>query len=274
LDLCFVESMLKAVGPVDLLNDYKKYDQYIMGDADDQLEALEDFEAFARTVGALVNKAPSTDVIQLALREPQESAVYKQAKEMATLRPERLYLEWTNRRKVRGEHSATILHHGNVESARFLVDMTKILTSNGDGQIKVWDVHSGEVLHRFPGHKMRVSSLELCPDGDFFASGSEDGSVKIWDLGTFMSNDAFLLEEQREVLRKFLHLMLLPPQNTIFYTLMVSQCYRQSERSWPQRLELGQLSGQHTRRSVPPDRGQPDDGRPRGQGPQQPELPL
>jgi len=176
-----------------------------MGDDDDLLESLEDFEAFARTVGALVNKAPTTDVIQLALREPEESAVYKQARLMAEQRPERLFLAWSNRRKVRGEHSATILHHGIVESARFLVDMTKILTSNGDGQIKVWDVHSGEVLHRFPGHKMRVSSLQLSPDGDYFASGSEDGAVKIWDLGSFMSNDTFLLEEQREVLREFHH---------------------------------------------------------------------
>ncbi len=31
LNLNFVESMLKACGPVDLLNDYKKYDQHIMG---------------------------------------------------------------------------------------------------------------------------------------------------------------------------------------------------------------------------------------------------
>ncbi len=31
LNLGFVESMLKASGPVDLLNDYKKYEQHIMG---------------------------------------------------------------------------------------------------------------------------------------------------------------------------------------------------------------------------------------------------
>lgn len=31
LNLSFVENMLKASGPVDLLNDYKKYEQHIMG---------------------------------------------------------------------------------------------------------------------------------------------------------------------------------------------------------------------------------------------------
>ncbi len=155
-------------------------------------------------MGALVNTAPNSDVIQLALREPEESAVYKSAKLLATQRPERLYFEWVNRSRVRGQHSATILHHGVVQAARFLADMTKILTSNGDGQIKVWDVHSGEVLHRFTGHKSSVQTLALSPDGDFFASGSEDGAVKVWDLGSFVADDASGqgLEEQREVLRK------------------------------------------------------------------------
>ena len=70
-------------------------------------------------------------------REPEESAVYGSAKFLAKMRPERLYFEWLNRDRVRGKHSATILHHGIVEAACFLPDMTKILTTNGEGQIKV-----------------------------------------------------------------------------------------------------------------------------------------
>lgn len=63
--------------------------------------------------------------------------MYQAAKRLAQNQPERLYLEWLNRDRVRGHHSATILHHGIVEDACFLPDMTKILTTNGDGQIKV-----------------------------------------------------------------------------------------------------------------------------------------
>ncbi len=70
-------------------------------------------------------------------REPEESAVYEAARRLAEMRPERLYFEWLNRDRVRGKHSATILHHGIVEAACFLPDMTKILTTNGEGQIKV-----------------------------------------------------------------------------------------------------------------------------------------
>ncbi len=40
-------------------------------------------------------------------------------------------------------------------------------------------MHSGEVLHRFTGHKSSVSTLALSPDGDLFASGSEDGALKV-----------------------------------------------------------------------------------------------
>ena len=63
--------------------------------------------------------------------------MYKSAKSITSQRPQHLYLEWLNRSRVRGQHSATILHHGMVQAACFLTDMTKILTSNGDGQIKV-----------------------------------------------------------------------------------------------------------------------------------------
>ena len=112
---------------------------------------MEDYESFARTVGALVYTTSHVDIIQLALSEPAESAVYKAAKRLTLQRPHRLYFEWTNRKWAKSPHTATILHHGVVESAAFLPDITNILTSNGDGQIKVWDVRSGEVLHRFTG---------------------------------------------------------------------------------------------------------------------------
>ena len=72
--------------------------------------------------------------------------------------------------------------------AAFLQDITNILTTNGDGQVKVFDVASGEILYRFTGHRNKVNSISLSPGGDSFVSGSEDGAVKIWDLGNFQSD--------------------------------------------------------------------------------------
>ncbi len=68
LDLGFIEAVLKANGPVDLLNDFKKYEDQIMGESKEFMEELNDYESFARTVGAVVNTAPQSDIIQLALR--------------------------------------------------------------------------------------------------------------------------------------------------------------------------------------------------------------
>ena len=164
---------------------------------------MEDYEAFARTVGALLNNTAHIDIIQLGLSEPDDSAVYKAAKKLTYERPSRLYFEWTNRKWIKSPHSATILHHGIVEAAAFLPDITNILTTNGDGQIKVWDVRSGEVLHRFTGHKAGVKTLALSPEGDLFASGSDDGAIKVWDLGGFQADESLLPPENpHAILRK------------------------------------------------------------------------
>ena len=68
---------------------------------------------------------------------------------------------------------------------------------------QVWDVRSGEVLHRFTGHKSSIKSLALSPEGDLFASGSEDGAVKIWDLGGFQVDEVLMpSENQHAILSK------------------------------------------------------------------------
>ena len=68
---------------------------------------------------------------------------------------------------------------------------------------QVWDVRSGEVLHRFTGHKSSIKALALSPEGDLFASGSEDGAVKIWDLGGFQVDEVLMpSENQHAILSK------------------------------------------------------------------------
>ena len=64
-------------------------------------------------------------------------------------------------------------------------------------------MESGQVLHRFTGHTSNVNALALSLDGDWFASGSEDGTVKIWDLGLFADDSEEHDDERRDVLRKF-----------------------------------------------------------------------
>src|SRR5450432_3351480 len=44
-----------------------------------------------------------------------------------------------------------------------------------------WDAETGACTHILQGHTDRVSSVDWSPDGQWLASGSYDGSVRIWD---------------------------------------------------------------------------------------------
>ena len=87
---------------------------------EEHLQDLEDYEAFARTIGRKVYNTTHVDIIQLALNEPEESAVYKAALQITSERPQRLFFEWKNRKAARSPHSATILHNGAVRKLTIL----------------------------------------------------------------------------------------------------------------------------------------------------------
>jgi WD40 repeat protein len=51
-----------------------------------------------------------------------------------------------------------------------------------DTAIRLWDIASGEEIHRFEGHKGAVMSLQFSPDGRYFLSGSSDATMRLWRL--------------------------------------------------------------------------------------------
>src|SRR5262249_17519155 len=50
------------------------------------------------------------------------------------------------------------------------------------GVIKVWDLDSGKNILTLSGHNGPVTSLALSGDGERLFSGSEDTTIKVWDL--------------------------------------------------------------------------------------------
>ena len=72
------------------------------------------------------------------------------------------------------------------------------------GNIKLWDVASGQLLKMLPGHTKRVSSLSFSPDGRTLASVSFDSSVKLWDLASGQTLRSVKLQGHAELLNSAL----------------------------------------------------------------------
>ncbi|MXV74180.1 S8 family serine peptidase, partial [Candidatus Poribacteria bacterium] len=55
-------------------------------------------------------------------------------------------------------------------------------TATGDGTVLLWDVKTGENKHTLTGHTATVRSVAFNSDGTTLASGSEDGTVLLWNV--------------------------------------------------------------------------------------------
>ena len=67
-------------------------------------------------------------------------------------------------------------------SVAFAPDSAMLATGSFDGEIRLWNSSSGELIKVLKGHKSWVNSLVFMPDGKRIVSGSSDGTVAIWDV--------------------------------------------------------------------------------------------
>ena len=59
---------------------------------------------------------------------------------------------------------------------------TFVITASRDKLIRLFAVHSGELLYTFIGHDNWVRSLVMHPNGKYLYSSSDDKTLRVWDL--------------------------------------------------------------------------------------------
>lgn len=52
------------------------------------------------------------------------------------------------------------------------------------GQVRIWDVRSGNCVRTLPAHSDPVSAVAFNRDGSLIATSSYDGLVRIWEAGS------------------------------------------------------------------------------------------
>lgn len=72
-------------------------------------------------------------------------------------------------------------HEGQVYSLAISSDGRRIVSSSGDGTVRVWDAETGAELLCLHGHDELVHSAVISSDGRRIVSGAWDQTIRVWD---------------------------------------------------------------------------------------------
>ncbi len=85
-----------------------------------------------------------------------------------------------------GEQVDWLGHRGAVNAVVLSPDKKTLASGGADGDIRLWDVKTGQCKQILPGQKQRmaITCLDFTPDSKQLVSGCEDHGVRLWRLDT------------------------------------------------------------------------------------------
>ena len=63
----------------------------------------------------------------------------------------------------------------------FSHDGQRLFGAGQDGLVRVWDLHSGQIIRQLSGHDGTVWTLGISPDGQTLVSAGADQTARLWD---------------------------------------------------------------------------------------------
>ncbi|PSF37722.1 hypothetical protein C7H19_09240 [Aphanothece hegewaldii CCALA 016] len=58
----------------------------------------------------------------------------------------------------------------------------RLVSGDGAGKVRVWDIGTGECLKTFHQPKKTFHAVAFCPDGKTIAGGGDDGKIELWNI--------------------------------------------------------------------------------------------
>jgi WD40 repeat protein len=78
-----------------------------------------------------------------------------------------------------------IVQSGDITSARFSSEGSRIATTSYDGALIIWDIATGKPIKQISAHEDATSSVSFSSDGKWILTTSWDGTCKLWDANTY-----------------------------------------------------------------------------------------
>ena len=129
-------------------------------------------------------------VMQLALQQPDASAVFREAASQISSEQPTRALKWRNKSQEKDACIGTLSHKSAVSSVA--VGFTRIVSGSGNS-IFVYDAESQELIEEIEGTSevMSVAIWDGGKDGgkhanqskSLIVAGFQDGTIKVWDSG-------------------------------------------------------------------------------------------